>query len=430
MTSDRARRAGGAGPLSHDYWRFWAAASVSNLGDGLRLVALPLLALQVTSDPLLIAGVTALNFVPWILVGPVSGAVVDRVDRRRLLLAVQLLRGVVLATFAFTVAMDAVTIWSLYAVTIMIAAGETIADSAAQASIPYLVDLQHLERANGRLVSAEIVTNEVAGGPLGGLLFAAAAILPFAADAATYLLAAVLVSLVRTHLGPFTATRDSQPAANLRADIAEGFRFVFTHPVLRPITLATALVNLGSGAVSATLVIFAVHTIGLSEVGFGFLLGIGAVGGLLGAMAAPRLVTSAGRRTSIVGSAVIVAAGSLGLATIDRALPLTVGWFIISAATATSNVVTRSLRQAATPDRLLGRMVTSIRLVGLGAIPLGAVVGGLLARGPGIRTTFVFGGGAVTAAGVVLATMLDPGAIRAEGPGVLADAVPDRTASR
>ena len=416
--------------MTRDYWRFWTAAAVSNLGDGLRLIALPLLALQITSDPLLIAGVTALNFAPWILVGPVSGAVVDRVDRRRLLIAVQLGRGLVLVGFASLVAMDAVTIWSLYAVTAIIAAGETLADSAAQAAIPYLVDLPQLERANSRMVSAEIVTNEVAGGPLGGLLFAAAAILPFAANAATYLVAAVLVSVLHTSLGPFASAKDRPAPQHLRTDIAEGFRFVFTHPVLRPLTVAAALVNLGGGAVGAILVLFAVDTIGLSEVGFGLLLGLGAVGGLLGASVATRLVAARGRRVTIVASAAVVATGSLGLAVVDAPLTLAVAWFVISAATATSNVVTRSLRQTVTPDRLLGRMVTSIRLVGLGAIPVGAIVGGLLARAVDIRAPFVLGGIAVAAAGVVLAATLERTATRAADPAVPAVVARGRTASR
>lgn len=416
--------------MTRDYWRFWAAAAVSNLGDGLRLIALPLLALQITTDPLLIAGVTALNFAPWILVGPVSGAVVDRVDRRALLIGVQVCRGVVLALFASLIAMDAVTIWSLYAVTVLIAAGETMADSAAQAAIPYLVDLPHLERANSRMVSAEIVTNEVAGGPLGGLLFAAAAVLPFAADAATYFVAAVLVSVVRTNLGPFASAQDRPAPQRIRHDIAEGFRFVFTHPVLRPLTVAAALVNLGGGAVGAILVLFAVETVGLSEVGFGLLLGLGAIGGLLGASLATRLVAARGRRVTIVGGAAVVASGSFGLAVVDAPLTLAAAWFVISAATATSNVVTRSLRQTVTPDRLLGRMVTSIRLVGLGAIPVGAVVGGLLAREVAIRAPFVLGGIAVGVAGVVLAVTLDRTAIPATDPAVRVDAVPGRTASR
>jgi MFS family permease len=414
--------------LSQDYWRFWLAASVSNLGDGLRLVALPLLALRITTDPLLIAGVTALNFAPWVLVGPISGAIVDRVNRKRLLIGVQLVRSVVVAAFAVSVAMDAVSIASLYAVAVVIAVGETLADSAAQAAVPYLAEPHQLERANGRMVSAEIVTNEVAGGPLGGLLFAAVAFLPFAADAVSYLAAVLLVALVRTDLGPGSAPADL-PVTRLHHDVVEGLRFVFTHPLLQPLTIATALVNVGGGAVNAILVLYAVETIGLSEVGFGLMLGLGAIGGLGGALVASRVVALAGRHVTIVGTAVVIALASLWLAVTNGPAMLATTWFVISAATATSNVVTRSLRQAATPDRLLGRMVTSIRLVGLGAIPIGAVAGGLLARQFGIRTPFVFGAAAIAAAAIVLGTLLDRDAMRAADPAVPADAARGRTAS-
>lgn len=417
--------------LGADYWRFWLAAAVSNLGDGLRLVALPLLALRLTTDPLLIAGVTALNFAPWLLVGPVSGAVVDRVDRRRLLITVQSLRALILGAFAATVAGGTVTIPLLYAVAVLVAIGETLADSAAQAAVPLLAEPQHLERANGRLVSAEIVTNEVAGGPLGGLLFAAAAALPFVVDAGTYVAAVLLVVLIRTDLGPRPEV-DADPSVRTRlhTDVAEGFRFVFRHPVLRPLTFALALVNLGGGAVNAILVLFAVETIGLTEVGFGLLLGFGALGGLGGALLATAVVSVLGRHTTIVVSALMVAAGSLALAIVTEPVLLAAAWFVISTATATSNVVTRSLRQTVTPDRLLGRMVTSIRLVGLGAIPIGAVTGGVLARVVDIRAPFVFGGAAVAVAAIVVATLLDRTAIREAGPAVPADGARGRTGGR
>lgn len=181
--------------MSRDYWWFWVASTLSNLGDGLRFVALPLLAVSLTRDPLLISGVTALTFLPWLILGPVSGAVVDRVDRRPLLIAVQVVRGVVASLFAVTVVTGTVSMLILYVTATAIAIGETLADTAAQASVPKLARADQLEIANGRLVSAQMVTSEIAGAPIGGALFALAAAAPFFLDAATYLAAALFVWL-------------------------------------------------------------------------------------------------------------------------------------------------------------------------------------------------------------------------------------------
>jgi MFS family permease len=390
--------------LSGDYWRFWAAFTASNLGDGFRAVALPLLAVTLTRDPLLIAGVTALTSLPWLLIGPISGAVVDRVDRRRLIVVVQLCRGVIAASFAVTVATGTVTIWLLYATAVAIAVGETLADSAAQAAVPRLARADQLETANGRLISADMVT-EIVSTPIGGALFAIAAAAPFFIDAAAYLTAALLVWLARTDLRPATPAED-ETVTKLRHDVVEGLRYVFTHPMLRAIASSAALANFGAAAMWSIMVLFATELLNLSEFGFGVLLAVAAAGGLLGALTASQLAARFHRRQVMLTSIGINAVTSAVLGLARGPILAATLLFITAAAVAVYNVVARSFRQAIPPARLLGRVIAGVRVVGLGTEPLGAVAGGLIARSAGLRAPFLMAAIALAAAAYVIAAAL------------------------
>jgi MFS family permease len=387
--------------LPVDFWRFWLASTVSNLGDGVRMVALPLLAARLSDDPLIVAGITALAFLPWVVVGPVSGAVVDRVDRRRLIIIVQVVRAVIALAFAVAVMLGVVAVWMLYVTAFTIAVGETLVDSAAQAAVPQLVGPGRLEAGNGRMMAGQLVTNDVVGAPLGALLFAAGAVIPFALDGVSYLAGALLVSLVRVPLGPPRAP-DAIPVGLLAA-AAEGLRFVWRHPLLRPLALMVGLANLGMGAQSAVLVLFALQVLELPEAGYGLLVGAGALGGLVGAWGAGRLVRRLGRRRTLlaVTTSMGLGAGALG-ASSGRIVPGVLLAAVLASAAAFS-VVGQSLRQELAPPLLLGRVVTGFRLVGMSAIPVGAVIGGLLGRTVGLRSPFLF-----SAAAILLAATLQP----------------------
>jgi MFS family permease len=398
--------------LPRDYWILWSSSTASNLGDGLLLVALPLLAVTLTDDPMLIAGITALTFLPWLVVGPLSGAIVDRVDKRKLIVIAQLARGLVALAFAVAVASGTATIWVLYATTVAIAVGETFADSASQAVVPRLVPVHRLEAANSRLLGAQMVTNDIAGGPLGAAMFAFAAALPFAVDAGVYLLAGLLLLSVRTDLRPAPAEQE-RPRHGLGHEIAEGLRYVFEHPVLRPLTVAAALSNLGAGATAGILVLFVVDLLALPELMFGVLLAVAAVGGVLGAAVTGRVVERLGRRTTMLTASAVaaVATGVLGLAV--GAVSAAATLVVMFAASASFNVVNQSVRQAVSPDRILGRVITSVRVVALGGIPLGAMLGGVVARVAGLRAPFFLAAGIGGLSWLVLVRRITPGSIEA-----------------
>jgi MFS family permease len=373
--------------LSANYWRAWGAAAVSNLGDGVFQVALPLLAVSLTRSPTQIAGVAIAARVPWLVMALVAGALADRLDRRRTMVRVDLIRGVLLAGLAVAVAADAASMPLLYALALALGFAETLFDTASQSLMPALVESDDLSKANGRLYAAELVTNQFIGPPIGGLLAASALALAFGLTAAGYLLAAVALL---TLTGTFRPQRTGPPT-RLRADIAEGVRFVWHHSVLRTLGIMLGVWNMASTAAGAVFVLYAVEPgpMQLSAASFGVLLTTGAIGGIIGSWVAPRLERSLGRRATL--ALCVATGGSMALVPALTTSPVAVGASFVMAGVAgvAWNVITVSLRQRITPDHLLGRMNSVYRLLGWGTIPVGALLGGVLADTVGLRWVFV-----------------------------------------
>jgi MFS family permease len=373
------------------------ASGFANLADGVLWVALPLLAVQLTRSPLLIAGVTVAARLPWLL-APVAGAFADRLDRRQSMLRVNLFRTVLLGGLALAVATDLATLAMLYAVAVLLGIGETLFDTSAQSLLPALVSRDDLTRANSRLYAVELVANEFIGPPLGGLLAAAGLAIALGLPAAAYLVGAGCLALI---VGSFRAA-GAGPARStrLRDDIAEGARFVWRHPVLRPLAIMLGVQNMAFSAAFSVFVLFAVDPgpMGLSKAGYGILTATIGVGSLLGSWLAAPTERRLGRVRTLVLSVVVNAAGLV--VPVITALPVPIGasW-LATGAIVLWNVVTVSLRQRITPDRLLGRMNASYRLVGWGTMPLGALLGGLLAEALGLRGAFL------AAAVITLATL-------------------------
>lgn len=380
-----AAQAGSDERLSGDFWRFWSAAALSNLGDGIRITALPLLAASLTREPLAISLVTAASLLPWLL-GPLGGALVDRGNRKRLMVLGQLARGSAVATLALLAGSGHASLAAIYLVGLAVGAGEVIVDSASQAAIPLLAPRALLDRANSRLITVEIVTNDLVGGPLGAFLFALAVAAPFGVDAATFLIGGALVALVRR---PLERERAPQAPVTLRADVREGLAFVWRHPLLRPLATAILFTNIAFAGAGSLTVLLALQDLGLSEVGYGLLYGTGALGGVAGSLGADALARAVGRGPLMIATIVVMAisTGALGLAPdpISAALALAIGL----AAVSSFNVIGRTARQRAAPDHLLGRVVAGFRLIGMAGVPIGAVLAGAVASATSVRTAYV-----------------------------------------
>ena len=238
------------GPLGSGFRALFFGSLISNTGDGIRLAALPLLAAELTSSPVVVSAVTAAQYLPWVSVAPLGGALVDRHDRRRMILVTQSWRGAVMLVLAWLVASDLVAIWHLCVVAFVITAGEILVDPSVVALVPTLVNDEQLDTANGRISSVEIVTNDFAGGPAGATAFGIAPWLPFLLDAGSYL--ASLVPFRRLPSDP--PVPDDQPHDEVRpagrptllSDAAEGIRFLRRHPILGPVTAATMVYYLGA----------------------------------------------------------------------------------------------------------------------------------------------------------------------------------------
>jgi MFS family permease len=379
--------------LGRNFRSTLAASGFANLADGVFQVALPLLAVQLTRSPLLIAGVTVASRIPWLLLSLVAGALADRLDRRQTMVRVNLVRTVLLGGLALAVAAGVAGLPMLYAVAFLLGVGETLFDTSAQSLLPAIVDRDDLTRANSRLFAVELVANVFVGPPLGGLLAGLAIALGFGLPAVAYLAGAGCLALL---VGSFKPAREGPPT-RLRADIAEGVRFVWGDPVLRSLATMLGVQNMAFAAYSAVLVLYAVAPgpMGLSEAGYGILTAALGVGALLGTWLAVPTERRLGRARTLALCVVLSAATLVvpaltanpvlvGLSTAVTGLPIVL-W----------NVVTVSLRQRITPDRLLGRMNASYRLVGWGTMPLGAFLGGAVAEALGLRATFVLAAAAV-----------------------------------
>ncbi|MEM8903179.1 MAG: MFS transporter [Actinomycetota bacterium] len=372
--------------------RVIAAAALSGLADGIRVTAMPLLAAASTGDPFWVSAAFVAGQVPWLLLGPTVGALADRTDRARLLRRATAARVALLTSLAVLTATGTSSIGLVLAASFVLGVGEVLSDTVTAAFLPSLVDDQHLERANGRLVASEIVGNELVGPAVGGMLFAVAAALPFFTNAGLLTVALVVLATV-----PLVARPTASPGAGAGGDgPAAGWRSIRSRPLLRTITWTSALLAAVDAAWFALLVLIADEQIGLGAAGFGLLLALGAVGGLAGAALGERLQparirVSAGAITAGMGLSLVVFAAAPAIVTGGLTVIVTSGGFAVW------NVAVASARQRATPTELLGRVTATFRtLVVIGGIG-GALVGGAVAS----RTSPL---AVVLAAGLVLLT--------------------------
>jgi predicted MFS family arabinose efflux permease len=387
--------------LGAGYHKLWTAAAISNLGDGIFLTALPLLAATLTRDPLQVSAVFAAGWLPWLLLGLLSGALADRWDRRQMMWIVDAARFAVVGALGVAVIAGWASIPLLIGAAFLLGVGQTLFDSAAQSLIPALVgrDPQRLERANGQLFGAQQVTQQLAGPPFGGFLFALTRSLPLLDDAVSFAASSALIAAIPGRFGPERAT--DAPPTTLRAEITVGLRWLLGHRLLRTGVILGGIANLALTAMDAILVLFAQERLGLDSLGYGLLLASYAVGGSLASLAAVHVGRLLGSGTVIEGSILVAAAMSLGIGL--TASPLVAGGLLAveGAALTIHNVVGVSLRQAIVPDALMGRVAATSMLVDFGTIPIGGVLGGVAARALGLRSPFLLG-----AAVLVVAVLL------------------------
>jgi MFS family permease len=386
--------------LGVNYWRLWTASVISNLGDGVATIAYPWLASAVTRNGFLIGLIAVAQRLPWLVFTLPAGVITDRLDRRRIMVSMDVVRAGLTVVVGFTVlarqgvlpapaeiaaGLEMTTDATLYSVLLLASLffgfAEVLRDNAAQTILPAIVEPRGLERANGQMWGVEIVANSFVGPPLGSLLIGVAFSLPFFFDAGTFAVAAALVWLISGVFRADGATTAAGTRVDWRGEIAEGFGWLWRHPLLRPMAIILGVMN-GVGAITfATFVLFAQEVLGTTALEFA-LLGTGAaLGGLAGTFFASKV-------SSKLGSGASLLLTLLASIFIPAIIGVSSQWLIVWAAfglfTFTAvlwNVITVSLRQTIIPDRLLGRVNSVYRFFAWGMMPIGSVVGGLLVVG-------------------------------------------------
>lgn len=373
--------------LGRPFWQLWSASAGSNLADGVLKVCLPLYAIRVTESPALVAGITFALTLPWLFFALPSGALADRLDRRRMMVSANSVRALALLMLVTTIVTHTDSMVALYVTAALIGIAETLYDTSAQSILPQIVPRPLLARANGRLHMAEISANQFVGPPAGGFLIAGSAILAFALPAGLWVIAVVMLMLIP---GSYRVVHEHR--RSLVRDIEEGVRFLKGHAVLSRLAVITGVANFSGSAVWSILVLYMVgpdSRIGMSEPGFGVLLTSTALGSVIGSLVAEQFERRFGRNLAL---AIAIAGGSFyaGAAAVGTN-PISIGslLFVGGLSGAIWNVIAVSFRQQVTPDRLLGRVNSAYRLVAWGTMPIGAFVGGVLAEGLGLRPTFV-----------------------------------------
>jgi MFS family permease len=381
--------------LGQAYRRVLLANTISSVGAGVYVSALPLLAYTITRDPRPIALVSAAAFAPWLVWSLPAGVIVDRHDRGMLMWRSQVIQGLVIAMIAVLVAVHAIGIALLIMLGFGLGSAEVIFSNAAQSVLPELVPAEQLPKANGNLQVSLTVGETFAGPPLGSALFAVSRVLPFGLNAATFFGSAALLSGLPKKPKPATAH------VAMATQIGEGLRYLGRHRLLRVVAVLLGVMNFAGQMGQATLVLLALQTLHTGARGYGLLWTASAVGAILGGMTNPVLTRRLGMLASLiiamVAQAVVFAGIGLAPDAIAAGLLFACSGYFVTM----WNVVTVSLRQRIVPGELLGRVNSVYRMIGWGLIPVGAVTGGFVAKELGYRAPFTLGGIIVAVAGAL-----------------------------
>jgi len=373
--------------LPSNYWRQFIATSISNVGDGMEHAAAPLLALSLTHDPRLIAGVSFATALPWLVLTLPAGVYIDRFNRKKLMVAVNAIRTVLYALIAYSAWQGSLTIWSFMLILLGVGCCEVIFDMSAQAFLPAIVPPDLLEKANGRLYTAEVIANSFVGLPLGAWAFVAAVGIPFGANAASFALAALLVSTI--HL----PSKD-QPAVNVRpqsfrADLAEGVKWLWANKLIRTLAIMLGITNMATMFGDAIFVKYAADELGVTGRGYGLLLSLMAIGSIVGGFVGDRIAKRLGPPLAMITSFGVFSTVGLIYFFMPHIWSVAIAVSVMGLAGTTWNIVTVSLRQRIIPAELFGRVNSVYRLIGTGSISLGALIGGQIAYSYGLRSPYL-----------------------------------------
>lgn len=350
------------------------------------LVALPLLALAYTHSPLTVAGVMVAGRLPALLVSLPAGALADRVNRRQLIVTIEVCRFAVLAAFGVAVLSRTGGIIVLYLAAFLLGALTIAFQVVSTACLPSMVDQEHLVSANARLMNAQVTGEGMIGQAIGGAVFSVVRAVPFLADALSFAASGALLQ---------RAVPDNEPKVlgeSMWGGVATGLRWFKSQPLIRLITAIVSSLAFCQAMVFAVLVIYATQRLDLTAAGFGLLMGVSYIGDVVGAFVSARLYRRLGG-AACIGLAGCLAALTYPALALTRSAIVASGALIIEAiAVVVGIVASRSLRQQTVPAEMQGRAASANQMLVMGAVPLGGLLGGLLTAQLGVRTTLVVAG--------------------------------------
>ncbi|MFZ9205274.1 MAG: MFS transporter [Candidatus Nanopelagicaceae bacterium] len=380
-------------PLGHDFSRIWSASLITNLVDGVLRLAAPLLAVSLTEDPILIGALTALGLLPWLFFAIPIGAIVDRVDRRKALVLGNSLRAAIALFIAFAVSQGFINIWLLLISVFFFGICEVLVDTTSQAVLPQILDKSNYERGNSRLQISEVIVSQFAGAPLSGLLYAVSIALPFFFSTTGFILAGLLILLFpfEREINARKEGEVGQAKLGLKGDIKFALNYLFQDKQIFSIVVITTLLGFFYSLSNAIAPLFILKELKVSPALFGVVLAIQGVGALAGSIAAPMVSKYLGRGKALAinvffASLLVIFIGLSPNAYFFVAVSVLIGFTI-----SVWNILLMSLYQSLIPPELYGRIHGARRTIVWGLMPIGAIIGGVIARG-GLRLPFLIGG--------------------------------------
>ncbi len=389
MATPRAR-------LGPSFRRLWTGAAISNIGDGLVLVAMPLLAEDLTrrhgsagASAVLVTGIVAMRYGAWLLLGLVGGVVADRTDRQRVMVYVDLARTAAVAALGITIVEGTPPIALLWLTAFLLGCGEVFFDTAAEAMLPNVVGDDVLERANARLFVTQTTAVDLVGPPIGAFLYGAAAALPFLIDSWSFLASAMVVLSLRGSFRPKPRAGPDgvTPVApgSVRADIAAGWHHARRNRLLRSLIVLGCAWNFFAVGSEATTVLFAKRELHMSDAAFGLAWTGFAVGAVLAGWLTERIVARFGPGNTILATFLLGGVAGTTAALSHTAIVFVLGFTCSFAAGTAASIVVVTLRQQLVPDALRGRVSAMFRVGIYASAGLGAIVMGVLAQSVGLR---------------------------------------------
>jgi MFS family permease len=367
-----------------------SASLVNNAGDGVVVAAGPLLVASQTQDPFLVSLALFFDYLPGLLFGVVAGGYADRVERRRLVVAANLLRACVLGVLVFTIVTGTVSIVLVLATIFVLGTAETFADSASSTLLPNVVQRADLGIGNSRMQGAFVLLNQLIGPPVGAFLFAIGMAVPFGVNAIAFALGAMLVSRVVLSAGS-EISRATGDGPGFVAELVEGIKWLTHHPAMRTLALTIFAFNITYGAAWSVLVLWSAQRLHMDAAGFGLLTTASAIGGIVGIASYGALERRFALGDIMRVGLLIETFTHLAFALITSP-PIALGvMFLFGAHAFIWGTTSATVRQRAVPNELMGRIGGVNRMATLGGLVIGAPLGGLLATAYGITAPFWFG---------------------------------------